>query len=418
MAEEKEILYINKALSFTNEISKFENTEFSEAINFLNPFTELYNKEEQKLPYHVNIIDELRAGENAHSRILTKLLQFNVNGKYELLQSFIDKLGINHILQNPKITCEKERIDLLIMDKDFALIIENKVHDAVDQPAQLARYIEKVKERNYKEEQIHIVYLTKYGDKEVANQTWELAEKNYKDKFEKRFYPVSFRSEVFSWAKEYLPNCRIKDVYLKSTLEQYIDHLEGIFNLREIQKHMNQKLKQHIIETLSLTNEKTEKRISVIDEKITELNKATIQLKELKSEYDRERILEWFQEKQVLLKKDFWELDKKSDLNHKGYPHIGVLLQYKEVIFSIILEYDIMEKSIYYGFYPEKDSKVEIITNFLKNFKEINETNSNDLWYYWENTSFEKGYNDLRNLINLVQKKIEEDSLEETASKN
>lgn len=415
---EEEIQTIDKALSFTNEISEFENKEFTETINFLIPFTELHNKEEQKLPYHVNIIDELRAGENAHSRILTKLLQFNVNGKYELLQSFIDKLGIKHILQNPKITCEKERIDLLIVDKDFVLIIENKVHDAVDQPAQLARYIEKVKERNYKEEQIHIVYLTKYGDKAVSIQSWELEEKNYKDEFEKRFYPVSFRSEVFTWAKEYLPNCRIKDVYLKSTLEQYIDHLEGIFNLREIQKHMNQKLKQHIIETLSLTNEKTEKIISVIDEKITELNKATIQLQELKTEYDRERIQEWFQEKQVLLKKDFLYLEEKSDINHKGYPHIGIFLQFKEAFFSIILEYDIIDNSIYYGFYPEKDSKVEIINNFVSSFKEINKNNSNDRWYYWENTSFEKGYDDLRNLINLVQRKIEQDSLEETASKN
>lgn len=39
-----------------------------------------------KLPYHLNVIDELHINENAHSRILTKLLQYkSESGRYEFL---------------------------------------------------------------------------------------------------------------------------------------------------------------------------------------------------------------------------------------------------------------------------------------------------------------------------------------------
>ena len=45
-------------------------------------------------PYNINIIDELHADENAHSRILMKLLQFNEDKSFPILDSFLKELEI------------------------------------------------------------------------------------------------------------------------------------------------------------------------------------------------------------------------------------------------------------------------------------------------------------------------------------
>ena len=48
--------------------------ENDELIALINQF--LLEKKKHKTPFHLNVIDELHANENAHSRILIKLLQY------------------------------------------------------------------------------------------------------------------------------------------------------------------------------------------------------------------------------------------------------------------------------------------------------------------------------------------------------
>ena len=56
-------------------------------LRFIPPFMERYRKAASKLPYHVNVIDELGADENAHSRILARLLQQKTAyEKFEILK--------------------------------------------------------------------------------------------------------------------------------------------------------------------------------------------------------------------------------------------------------------------------------------------------------------------------------------------
>ena len=47
-------------------------------INFAEELSKIREKERQKLPYNFNLIDELHANENAHTRILLKLLNYNI----------------------------------------------------------------------------------------------------------------------------------------------------------------------------------------------------------------------------------------------------------------------------------------------------------------------------------------------------
>ena len=244
---------------------ELENTK--ELWKFISEFINKYREAEKKLPYHINVIDELHANENAHSRILAKLLQHKTYGKFEILESFIQYLKEkssafgNIKVESPIITQETERIDLWIRDgKTYAIIIENKVHYAGDQEQQLERYIDKTKKEGFeKNEQIFVVYLSPQGE-EPSEQSWG----EYKDVFKERYLNLSFRDDILTWLKDnVLPNVRLKDKFLSSALEQYIDHLEGRFSLRAKNNTMNMELQKFLNENLGL-NETPEKNIAKV----------------------------------------------------------------------------------------------------------------------------------------------------------
>lgn len=203
-----------------------------------------FDEYQQSSPYHLNIIEELHANENAHSRILAKLFQYkNTNEEYIILKSFVEYIKENNKAKSfdkieikaPKITQEEERIDIWIQDENYAIIIENKVYEAGDQDAQLSRYIDKTKQQHYKEKEIFVIYMPSVT-RDTSEQTWG----EYRDRFTERFAIVSFCDDVISWLSKYvLPNLTLKEVYLKSAIEQYIDYLEryaGLFEKSEQQR--------------------------------------------------------------------------------------------------------------------------------------------------------------------------------------
>ena len=192
----------------------------------------------------MNVIEELHANENANSRILAKLFQYkNINGEYNILKSFIEYIKENNkdkdfgkiIIKEPRITQEEERIDIWIRDSNYAIIIENKIYGAEDRNNQIANYIDKTKQYHYKDEQIFVIYMPSIT-RETSNQTWG----NYKNLYQSRFAIVSFCEDVIFWLNNrILPNLTLKEIYLKSAIEQYIDYLEryaGIYGKKEQHK--------------------------------------------------------------------------------------------------------------------------------------------------------------------------------------
>lgn len=192
----------------------------------------------EKLPYHLNIIEELHSNENAHSRILAKLLQYKNHHGFVIYESFLnfivsrnqDKDFHKITIHNPCITQEEERIDVWIRDeKNYAIIIENKIYEAGDQNEQIKRYIEITKKYGFDDNSIFVLYMPSFR-RETSNQTWG----KYKEAFTNRFAVVSFNEDILEWLKNYvLPNVTIKEVYLRSAIEQYIDFLEGYSSRRE-----------------------------------------------------------------------------------------------------------------------------------------------------------------------------------------
>ena len=211
-------------------------------LNLAKEISEIINRNRV---YNANIITELHANENAHSRILRMFLQYDDSKKeYPILRKFLEipkvkKIFGNKGFKNPVFSNEQERIDVLIEEPgSFAVIVENKIKGATDQERQLERYIKSVNGHGVPYDNIYAIYLTDSGDKEVSDVSFTDVAKEclgYKDENDMgRFVPMNYRYDILPWLeKEVLPNCSYKEDLLLSALKQYIDYLKCMFGIIE-----------------------------------------------------------------------------------------------------------------------------------------------------------------------------------------
>lgn len=296
---------------------------------FLDEFAETIIQEKRTLPYHINIIDELHINENGHSRILYKLLSYtNEFGQFVILNSLIDYMRAHtHSsefdkiqIKKPNITQEKERIDLWIRDKDYALIFENKVYNAVDQEAQISRYIERTKAYNYNENDIFVVYLPQQSGKEPDSQSWG----TYKKSFINRYIKLSFQTDILPWLEDdVLPKIMSQETFLYTAVSQYVDYLHGLFMSRTIYNQMNMKLQEILSEHYKLKECSTnQERIELLNARINDLNEIIQQIQVIKQNYRKKTFEEWnnkVKEKYELYYNKFHSLPSSNyELNYVG----------------------------------------------------------------------------------------------------
>lgn len=308
--------------------------ELIKLLDFADYYYVSKSQMEDRIPYHLNVIDELYINENGHSRILAKLLQYrSESSRYELLESLIGYIcEVVHSesfasikVKKPEITQEKERIDLWVRDMDYAIIFENKIYNAADQESQLGRYIEKTIGCGYPKDGIFLVYLSQNGE-EPDCQSWG----GYKDAFQNRYVNLSFGKHINPWLKEWvLPNIRIKETILRSALEQYIDYLDGLFDLRTQNNTIRMETERLLVERLNLNQiENDFDKVAFLQDKVDELYELSNQLVALKDKYycqAREKALlpyikKWDEEVRSL----FPQYDK-----CKVDSHVGLLVPYK-----------------------------------------------------------------------------------------
>lgn len=238
-------------------------------IDIVNSFAEVYKEEKSKLPFSFNVIDELHINENGHSRVLAKLLQYKVERKYPILESFIKLLQrkcqceMNIKVDSPDIYNEQNRIDALIVEKGkYAIIIENKIYWAVDQDSQIDRYVDCVTNSGFILDEsgilknVFVVYLTQDGTKEVSNASFNEARKKLgwkNDEEQGQFIPLNYKDDILPWLKnDVLPNCTLKEELLSSGIKQYIDYLDGLLGLRKSQIDLMYNMKELILEKCSI----------------------------------------------------------------------------------------------------------------------------------------------------------------------
>jgi len=378
-------------------------------------FMHIYDEETNKLPYHVNIIDELHADENAHTRILLKFLSYKKDNSYPLVISFIKlmigKRDINFPydkVYKPIVLFNKEYIDGLILEQGkYAIIIENKINWAIDQDKQIERYVNTALNKGLNKENIFVVYLTQDGNKKIGKNSLTDKVKSLlgiTEETQGRFIELNYREDILPWLKnDILPNCIIKEDWLVSALKQYIDHLEGRFGLRTIKYKMNMELQEYLKAVMKL-GEQPEINHQIIKQKISDINKISNQLLLLKDDTEKGCWKLWLDR----LKKDFPNYNLIENINAKKYPNIGVIVENKGVKYGILIEYD--SHSIYYGIgrhFSSQDKKDEVEKFVLPILDEIGGFKPNRWWYGLKNTSFENAYCRLSSLIKEVNKRME-----------
>lgn len=276
--------------------------------------SEIASKEKEeraKLPYNANIIDDIRILENAHSRILATLLKYaGYDKSYPVYHEFIELLkrkccAIRSInIKNPKITVNKDFIDILIDESPlYSIIIENKVHWADDQPAQLEKYIDNVRAKKTGEKDIFVIYLTIDGRKKVTDKSLTQKAKDildYADKKLCRFIELNYKDDLLPLFVSLVNQIdRDKEPILHSSLVQYVDYWNGRFCMREADKKILQKTTKYMTEELDISSVQDCLKIS---EELTLLQKRLYEkqyemMKQVLNEKIATPIKKWFGDK-------------------------------------------------------------------------------------------------------------------------
>jgi len=356
-------------------------------IELASDFSKLIVEKKRKLPYHINLIDEIGANENAHSKIFIKIISFEENGKYPFFELFIEFLGdefkkINII--SPKFTFEKFRIDGLIRDEKgkYAIIIENKIHDAIDQEKQIERYFKILLEQGFSENEIYVLYLTLKGGSPSEN-SFALNKRN------NHYKEINFKNDIITFLKEYiLPFCRVKDELLINSIKQYIDHLDGILNQREIDLKMNKELTKELLEKLKITDESTKyEKLSKVYQTIKEIQDVSFSLNEYcESEIKRE-LFDWkYKIQQRFNGKEI--VTNIEDKRNNKFFYVGIKLKYNNQEFSCSIGMNDYYSPPYYGVSVRgcKEVKNSVLENFFEEKLNSFNLHVSPRWYSYKTT--------------------------------
>ena len=281
-----------------------ENDRIAYIINFAKAVEDLRQKELQKMPYRFNILDRLN--ENCNTKILLELLRFKENNVHPFLQTFIYRMNVlcrqyslNTNAADVDIEFNHEFIDGLIEDKhhQYAIIIENKIHWAVDQERQIERYIQSVNNHNVKDENIYVVYLTSDGNKKVSDISLTNIAKEKLDVTESdlgRFVEMNFKDDIIPWLKDdVLPNIRAKDVLMTSSVHLYIDYLERLMHISNDEKPIRNIMEKKIKDILQITNADVCKQWTTINDNLNNVMSLREELANMKSAIEKGVVDTW-----------------------------------------------------------------------------------------------------------------------------
>ena len=244
--------------------------------DFLKKFQELKKNNEQKRPYSINIIDELHANENAHSRILMRFLSFSSFGRKPIFENFVSLLNekLNDSVKikdfsDPKFEGQFNYIDIYVYERDRqSVIIENKIDWAIDQDKQIERYVKASKNAGIPNNKIYLVYLTDDGRKKAADYSLTKTAKELlgmnnnvgENGSDGRYIELNYRYDILPFLKEMLAYLDFsKEVYLKAALVQYIDYLEGRYGIRTREKDYFDSIINELKEILKIKDSDIEK---------------------------------------------------------------------------------------------------------------------------------------------------------------
>lgn len=370
----------------------------------LDEFNNLQKLEKSKIPYQLNLIDELGANENAHSRLFLKFLSYKSCGEFLFLRKFLDSLGEEFSkikIINPVFTAEKERIDALVSDRDgnYSIIIENKINNAPDQPTQIIRYIDKQKKNGFKIDNIYVLYLTENdNNKEPSGDSFP-KEHDYRKQIESngRYSEINFKREVLEWLKSLTILCKQDEILLKSALLQYIDYLEGRFNQREIETNMNKELKIFIKEKIKLTNNDYT-NVEVINSEIEKLNNLNDHFQSLQNEAFQNIILNW--KAKMSNNQNYTIITNIENNKIPKYMYLGYFIKINNINVVCAIGIDSIKDTPYFGLTTrgcENEKKNLEVIEYLKKFDGFT---SSPRWYLLRENKLENIFEEFNRFMN------------------
>ncbi|MEI0565852.1 PD-(D/E)XK nuclease family protein [Brachyspira pulli] len=444
----------NTLLTLINEFKKDEELK----TNILNKFLPQIKivikeiKEEMKqYPPQFCIFDvvNLQRHENYNSNLLAKFLQINIkygeNTELSFVKDFLIHLhnefkwdyGLNSIeeINHSDIRIKREeyvesrRIDLFISyKKEFAIIIENKIH-AGEQDNQLEDYYQNKKKDNYKN--LYMIFLTPSG-----YEPYTLSEESKKE-LGNNFQTLK-HSDIALWLEKILENEKysflhdsnilfkdndnkyIKDYrLLKSAMIQTIHNANMISNntkeLDMTKSKIQELLEANIFKDIQTVEDAEEYRkiftsvIDIINEKIEVISMGN----KLKKYWQFTQEIETYLKNNKMNEYSILTYDKFEHLfkNNDYVPHIKMCVSDD---LYILMESNNCENYIGFGIVDKSDkmkSKIKNSNFDIKSiFNKIEEWNDSH-WIYWADIDTEIDYPEeiaeaMMKLYNLLKENL------------
>lgn len=395
-------------LEDTTVINRAKVNVLSDALRLYNEILRIKQEVEEELPIQVNTIQDLWPDEPKVSSILAGFFRQRSNGNYQVLDSFINFCfngSFPYIIEKPIIGTEVEvknhkRIDILVYERGkYAIVFENKIWNAVEQPNQLTNYIKGMREPKYgfSDDQIYVVYLPSTDEHCPTTISWS---KKYQDAFANRFKSISFMEGILKWLEsDEIKN--IGDECLDHSRFLFVDYLTKVFNLTEKDNMENQKIDEYIRKELELKDDDNCYNIARLSAKYNEITECANHLERLRKDYCRKMIKEWSDRLAI----DFPNC-KKYEICAGKRMCTGIVLSYKDIEDAIFINLEFIDKKVCYGatYMPTTHSIREEMqaSDLIRPYWESKEFVKGVDWLFYKYINVEDGYELLHNLIQRI----------------
>lgn len=336
--------------------------ELEKNIGYCDNIADIKSKIKDEGVTEINILNELNVDEPDTSLVFASILKSKKNVVLsKFINDYLSKVGFGFEVKRPVITAEKKyRIDILIEDKDYAIIIENKLLGAVYQRNQLSRYIKRIENEGYKPEQIFIVIIPDYYTDDyldnIRRSVWKLPhdwvlpnsqrecawhdeyccqcdnslnteyedknchkpEKNcinYKNLYKER--TVILDNSFSDWLLECSECIDKKEVLLHSALIQFSDYIKIRYNQKQSDEYIME-MKEFLRSKLVKDNKNDENNWKIVNEKISQIDDMKRGLESLKQEISKNMINEWRDNLKAMGWNLSFEESKSFGINIKG----------------------------------------------------------------------------------------------------
>jgi len=177
----------------------------------------------------------------------------------ELLTVLEQQFGLTFPHDGCKVDSEKAHIDLCIRrvssEPKYAIIFENKINDAPNQPAQLRGYVETLLKEEFKDKDIYVFYLPFYLGKKPNDEDIKWLKDN--DVF---YRDITFDKHILTW---------LNNVITKWPPTLSKGMFDNVSHYRDLIKYLNGKEKEiemntEILKTLKSADE-NKKHLTLLD---------------------------------------------------------------------------------------------------------------------------------------------------------